>query len=151
TAVMSSVPVEKAGVGSAMNDTTRQLGGALGVAVLGTVATGLYVNGVAPLQSMVSPEAFSAISAGLQTAISPAPEALIDPDIFPPVVETAQAAFMTGMNQAFFVGAMVMYASALFAFLVLPDVVESRRTRQKAAAAHQAPVAAEALPVQGQD
>ena len=32
---MMSVPVAKAGVGSAMNDTTRQLGGALGVAVLG--------------------------------------------------------------------------------------------------------------------
>ena len=35
--IMGSVPKEKAGVGSAMNDTTRQAGGALGVAVLGSV------------------------------------------------------------------------------------------------------------------
>lgn len=143
TSVMSSVPVEKAGVGSAMNDTTRQLGGALGVAVLGAIATGLYLNGVAPLEGTVSPEAFSAIAAGLQTAISPATEALVDPAVFPTVVETAQSAFMTGMNQAFFVGAMVMYASALFAFFVLPDVVQ-RRSK------HHAPVT-EAVTESGQD
>src|SRR5206468_11122593 len=35
--IMSSLPMAKAGVGSAMNDTTRELGGALGVAVLGSV------------------------------------------------------------------------------------------------------------------
>ncbi|ONH61550.1 hypothetical protein CcI49_04795 [Frankia sp. CcI49] len=37
SSIMSSVPRERAGVGSAMNDTTRQVGGALGVAVLGTI------------------------------------------------------------------------------------------------------------------
>ena len=35
--IMASIPRERAGVGSAMNDTTRQVGGALGVAVLGTI------------------------------------------------------------------------------------------------------------------
>jgi hypothetical protein len=34
---MAAVPVSEAGVGSAMNDTTRELGGALGVAVLGSI------------------------------------------------------------------------------------------------------------------
>ena len=156
TAVMSSVPVAKAGVGSAMNDTTRQLGGALGVAVLGTVATGLYVTGVTPLQGQLSPEAFVAVSAGLQTAISPATQALIDPAVFAQVRETAETAFMAGMNQAFFVGALVMYASAIFALLVLPDVIPSRRTRQAASAAAllaQPDVVAPkaALPAEGQD
>ncbi len=37
SSIMSSLPRERAGVGSAMNDTTRQVGGALGVAVLGTI------------------------------------------------------------------------------------------------------------------
>ena len=130
TAVMSSVPVSKAGVGSAMNDTTRQLGGALGVAVLGAVATGIYVNGVTPLQGLLSPEAYAAVAGGLQTAISPATQALIDPALSAQVRETAETAFMNGMNQAFFVGALVMYASAIFAYLVLPDVIQSRRTRR---------------------
>ena len=39
---MGSVPPGRAGVGSAMNDTTRQVGGALGVALMGSVATGAY-------------------------------------------------------------------------------------------------------------
>src|SRR5699024_4635765 len=36
TMIMASVPLNRAGVGSAMNDTTRELGGALGVAILGS-------------------------------------------------------------------------------------------------------------------
>ena len=40
--IMGSLPRAKAGVGSAMNDTTRQVGGALGVAVVGSVMTSIY-------------------------------------------------------------------------------------------------------------
>lgn len=42
TAIMSAVPLSKAGVASAVNDTTRELGGALGIAVLGTIVSSLY-------------------------------------------------------------------------------------------------------------
>ncbi len=41
-AIMSAVPMSKAGVGSAVNDTTRELGGALGIAILGSVIAGSY-------------------------------------------------------------------------------------------------------------
>lgn len=41
-AIMGSVPRDKAGVGSAVNDTTRQLGGALGIAVLGSLLASFY-------------------------------------------------------------------------------------------------------------
>ena len=47
TLIMSSVPLGQAGVGSAMNDTTRELGGALGVAVLGSIVTSQYASGIA--------------------------------------------------------------------------------------------------------
>ncbi len=40
--IMGSVPKEKAGVGSAMNDTTRQAGGAIGVAVLGSILSSKF-------------------------------------------------------------------------------------------------------------
>ena len=40
--IMSAVPMSKAGVGSAVNDTTRELGGALGIAVLGSIANSAY-------------------------------------------------------------------------------------------------------------
>jgi hypothetical protein len=41
-AIVSSLPLNKAGVGSAVNDTTRELGGALGVAVIGSALASLY-------------------------------------------------------------------------------------------------------------
>jgi EmrB/QacA subfamily drug resistance transporter len=41
-AIIVSLPLNKAGVGSAVNDTTRELGGALGVAVIGSVLASLY-------------------------------------------------------------------------------------------------------------
>jgi MFS family permease len=44
--VMGALPRDKAGVGSAVNDTTRQMGGALGVAVIGSVVTSIYAHGV---------------------------------------------------------------------------------------------------------
>ncbi len=41
-AIMSAVPMNKAGVGSAVNDTTRELGGALGIAILGSIVASAY-------------------------------------------------------------------------------------------------------------
>ena len=40
--IMGSLPLEKAGVGSAVNDTTRQVGGAMGVAIIGSVLASTY-------------------------------------------------------------------------------------------------------------
>lgn len=44
SSVMNSLPREKAGVGSAMNDTTRMIGGALGLAISGSVFASVYRN-----------------------------------------------------------------------------------------------------------
>jgi MFS transporter, DHA2 family, multidrug resistance protein len=42
TSIMTAVPLSKAGVASAVNDTTRELGGALGIAVFGSIVSSLY-------------------------------------------------------------------------------------------------------------
>jgi len=47
--VMGSLPRSKAGVGSAVNDTTRQVGGALGVAIIGTVVSSAYAGDIASI------------------------------------------------------------------------------------------------------
>ena len=44
--IMSSVPHAKAGVGSAVNDTTREVGGALGIAVLGSISSAVYRSSI---------------------------------------------------------------------------------------------------------
>jgi hypothetical protein len=46
---MGSLPREKAGVGSAVNDTTRQVGGALGVAIIGSAVSSVYASRIASL------------------------------------------------------------------------------------------------------
>ena len=45
-AIMGSLPKTKAGIGSAMNDVVRELGGTLGVAVLGSVVSTAYASGI---------------------------------------------------------------------------------------------------------
>ena len=59
--VMGAVSLEEAGAGSAVNDTTREIGGALGVAVLGSIVASTYTNKVAPLvdtipESLMDPQ-----------------------------------------------------------------------------------------------
>ena len=44
--IMSAVPQAKAGVGSAVNDTTREVGGALGIAVLGSISSAVYRSSI---------------------------------------------------------------------------------------------------------
>ena len=56
-AVMSAVPEEKAGVGSAMNDVNRQVAGALGVAVIGSVSSSAYSSNVESATTALPPSA----------------------------------------------------------------------------------------------
>ncbi len=65
--VMGSVPRDKAGVGSAVNDTTRQVGGALGVAIIGSAVSSVYVSRIGTLASDtgLDPRTTSAAEASL--------------------------------------------------------------------------------------
>src|SRR4051794_8953141 len=59
-AIMGVVPKEKAGIGSAINDTTRELGGTLGVAVIGSVFASIYTARLALPQGLPSEAAHAA-------------------------------------------------------------------------------------------
>jgi EmrB/QacA subfamily drug resistance transporter len=70
-AIMNAVPPERAGVGSAMNDTTRQTGGALGVAIVGSIVAGAYrlhFRAPASLPEAVRGQARESIGRALVTA-----------------------------------------------------------------------------------
>ena len=56
---MSSVPQSKASVGSAVNDTTREVGGAFGIAVLGSILNSVY-RGSIDLSSFALPDSVAA-------------------------------------------------------------------------------------------
>ena len=77
--IMGSLPKEKAGVGSAVNDTTRELGGALGVAVIGSILSSVYTAhltdaaaGRLPIRHSTPPPARSArLSRLLSASVRP--------------------------------------------------------------------------------
>lgn len=122
--IMAAVPVSKAGIGSAMNDTTRQLGGALGVAILGTFANSQYLAGVANLKEQIPlmpEEGMEAIRSSIQAAhfVANDPRATLFKDT---ILKTVDTAFVDGMTHAMMVGAIVMFAGALFALVFLPAV-----------------------------
>jgi MFS family permease len=67
--IMSSLPREKAGSGSAVNNTFRQVGGALGVAVLGSLMSTLYRNGINGHLNSLPPSARHAAGESIEATL----------------------------------------------------------------------------------
>jgi hypothetical protein len=115
--IMGSLPLAKAGVGSAMNDTTRQVGGALGVAVMGSILASGYGSAIEPALRGVPPQVAEAAAdsigatATIAGQLGPQGQAL---------VEAARSAFIEGMGDAVLVGAAVAALAAVLVFLFLP-------------------------------
>jgi EmrB/QacA subfamily drug resistance transporter len=109
--IMSSLPLGKAGVGSAVNDTTRELGGALGVAVLGSVLASIYHSHLHVGGLGLSTERAAAAAASLGSALQLG---------IPEVGAAAKAAFMDGIGAAALVGAAVTGVASLLAYRFIP-------------------------------
>jgi Na+/melibiose symporter-like transporter len=71
-AIMSAVSSRRAGAGSAMNDATRELGAALGVAVLGSVAASRYSSGIRSAVVHLAPSVQAGVRSSLGAALLPA-------------------------------------------------------------------------------
>ena len=69
-AVMGAVPEEKSGVASAMNDVTRQVAGALGVAVIGSLVSSLYASRVEDASSGLPAEQAAAAEDSIGAAVA---------------------------------------------------------------------------------
>ena len=68
TAITESLPLEQQGVASALNDTVREIGGAVGVALLGSVLNASYSSAIAPTASALPDRAASAVEDGIGRA-----------------------------------------------------------------------------------
>jgi EmrB/QacA subfamily drug resistance transporter len=122
--IMSVLPPQQAGVGSAVNDTVQELGGSLGVAVIGSVVSASFRHSIDT----------SALPATLRTAARPS---IADAEgvaahagaLGDQVAETAQQAFTTAMTHGFAVAGIIALAAAVLMSLTLP-----RRSTPSAAA-----------------
>ena len=109
--IMGALPPERANIGSAVNDTTRELGGALGVAVVGSIMSSLYATGLADrLPAPLAAAARESLGAGVQAGGSAGAE----------VAEAARAAFVHAMSRASIAVALVAAAGAYLAWRHLP-------------------------------
>jgi EmrB/QacA subfamily drug resistance transporter len=115
--IMGSLPLAKAGVGSAMNDTTRQVGGALGVAVLGSVLASTYSAAMTPLVTALPPPAAELALDSVGGAARVAAEI---GEAGAALVRAASSAFVDGMGNAALVAAGVALAGAMVAAVFLP-------------------------------
>jgi len=122
-AIMGVVPKAKAGVGSAVNDATRLLGGTLGVAVIGSVYASLYATRLtrslpAGLPATVAHTAHASVGAAFAAAGALAQAG--HPALAAAVHDAANSAFFHGFHAANFVAAGVAGAGALMALALLP-------------------------------
>jgi len=116
-AVMSSLPVAKAGVGSAVNDTAREVGGALGIAVLGSLLSSAYrtsLSGVAGVPEASLATAERSIGAALQEASH------LGGDAGMALADAARSAYADAMGIALVVAAAVTLLTIVFVRRSLP-------------------------------
>ena len=114
--IMGSLPPSRAGVGSAVNDTTRQVGGAMGIAVLGSTFLALYHHFVA--HTGQAPAAAAGLHDSIGSALSvvrrlPRAQAA-------QVVELARSAFIDAMRLTYPIAAAFVMLAALIAWRFLP-------------------------------
>ncbi|MDG4814130.1 MFS transporter [Micromonospora sp. WMMD956] len=110
--IMSALPREKAGVGSAVSNTVRQVAGALGVAVLGSVLSAVYRDDVAPALRGLPAGAHEAASESISGAYAAAGQ--LGPG-GPTLVTAANDAFVSAMHWAAALSAVV----AVLGFVVV--------------------------------
>ena len=131
--IMSSVPLNHAGVGSAMNDTVRMVGGTLGVAILGSLLSSSYGADMEPAVKSLPEPAADAASDSLGHASVVADQ--IGGDAGRALSNAAETAFTTAMSSTLTVAAATALAGAVIALVVLPG--QSRERAEKRAFAMQ--------------
>jgi Na+/melibiose symporter-like transporter len=118
--IMGSVPKEKAGVGSAVNDTTREIGGALGVAILGSIAAASYHGSVSTASLTASGLPADAASAAHDSIGGAVSEAGRLGAAGQDLAARASNAFVDAMGTTLKVAAAVAVLGALVALIWLP-------------------------------
>jgi Na+/melibiose symporter-like transporter len=115
--IMGSLPLAKAGVGSAMNDTTRQIGGALGVAILGSILASSYGAAIDPVVSQLPAPAADVASDSIGGAAAVAAQI---GEAGTTLIRAASEAFIDGMNSAVWVAVGVALLGAIVTWAYLP-------------------------------
>lgn len=124
--VMAAVPVEEAGMASAVNDVTRELGSALGIAIIGTAVSSIYRTSLEQdLAGSVPPEALHSASDGMgaASALSNA----LPPEVAHRLMEAANTAFVHAVGQGFLINAALLAIPIVAGALLLPNRIRQHQ------------------------
>ncbi len=117
TAIMHAVPDEKQGVASAVNDTTREVGAALGIAVAGSVLAAQYHHQLAPMianfPEPIRNSALDSLAHALAIADQMGPQGSQLRDV-------ANTAFLEAMDASLLVLSIALIVAAVFVFIWSP-------------------------------
>jgi MFS family permease len=123
SSITETLPASQQGVGSALNDLSREVGGALGIAVIGSILTSTYSShvNVAGLSSQLAAKVKSSYALASQAG--------------PPISDRAHTAFVSGMHTALIAAAAVALIAAVVALTVLARRPKTTPASQGAAVA----------------
>jgi EmrB/QacA subfamily drug resistance transporter len=119
-AIMGALPVGKAGAGSAVNDTTREVGGTLGVAIVGSVLNSAYGSHVLTALAHLGAPATVARAASQSVVAGVVTAAHFPPALQAAAAESVRQAFMTGIHRGSLVAAGATAAATLVALVFVP-------------------------------
>jgi len=122
--IMGSLPLGQAGVGSAMNDTTREIGGALGVAILGSILASTYGPAIAhALGHQLPSTALAAAKSSVGGAIGVGQSVIAQGNAVAgrAIITAADHAFIHSMDGALKAGALVALLGCVISAIWLPN------------------------------
>ena len=125
--IMGSIPAGQSGIGSAMNNTTRQIGVCLGVAVLGSILNSTYLSRINSVQwpIQLSTQNMEYLRTGIQGA-HVAAENILNPQLSEIVLDRAKQAFTDGSAVALMVGALILMVTSFITLLILPSQIKNQ-------------------------
>ena len=134
--IMGALPAAQAGVGSAVNDTTREIGGVLGVAVLGSVTSSTYAHWLGDAITSLPHDATDTARSSLGGALTVAQH--IGGPTGNHLADAAREAFIAGVSKGLLVAILASAIGALLALRCLParaDAAKPATTAETTAAA----------------
>ncbi len=117
-AIVASLPQGKQGVASAVNDLSRELGGVLGIAILGSVLNAGYRSGLADAARGMPGEALARAQESLASALGIAKQ--LGGTEGERLADAAREAFVGGLSASLWAGAIVLVVSAVGVALFVP-------------------------------
>lgn len=116
--IMGALPRAKAGVGSAVNDATRQVGGLLGVAVIGSAMSSSYIAGLRPATRLMPPDVAAHVNESLGAALAVA--ARVGGEGGAQLAQLARTSFVDGLHRGALIGSLIALVGALVSARFLP-------------------------------